>query len=125
MAIPETLREIAERIVETNRSGDPTVLLDEIYADDVVSAESQAMPGQSTNEVVGLEALRAKWAWWESASEVHSVEVDGPFYHGADRFGVIFGMDVTDKQSGERTQMRELGIYTVRDGKVVREEFFY
>jgi hypothetical protein len=30
---------------------------------------------------------------------------------------------VTEKNSGQRMQGAEVGIYTVKDGKVVREEF--
>ncbi len=32
-------------------------------------------------------------------------------------------IDVTDKASGKRAKKSELGIYTVKDGKIVREEF--
>ena len=39
---------------------------------------------------------------------------------------MIFEFDTTNKQSGKRSQMKEVGIYTVNDGgKIVREEFFY
>jgi hypothetical protein len=34
-----------------------------------------------------------------------------------------FDVDVTDKASGKRAKVSELGIYTVKDGKIVREEF--
>ncbi|MEL6600761.1 MAG: SnoaL-like domain-containing protein [Pseudomonadota bacterium] len=34
-------------------------------------------------------------------------------------------MDTTEKSSGQRTQGREVAIYTVADGKITREEFFY
>ena len=34
-------------------------------------------------------------------------------------------MDVTNKPSGERSQMVEVGLYTVAGGKVVQEEFLY
>jgi ketosteroid isomerase-like protein len=29
------------------------------------------------------------------------------------------------KPSGQRMQMNEMGLFTVKDGKIVREEFFY
>lgn len=45
-----------------------------------------------------------------------------PHPHG-DRFTVIFDMDVTFKPTGERSKMREIGLYTVEGGMVVREEF--
>lgn len=32
---------------------------------------------------------------------------------------------MTPKASGERMRMDELGLYTVKDGKVVEERFFY
>ena len=44
---------------------------------------------------------------------------------GEDRFALIFDMDVTNRETGQRMQMREVGLYTVADGKIVREEFFY
>ena len=31
--------------------------------------------------------------------------------------------DVTDKKSKERRKLSEVGVYTVKDGKIVREEF--
>ena len=34
-------------------------------------------------------------------------------------------MDVTPKASGERMQMDEVAVYTVKDGKIVQEEFLY
>jgi hypothetical protein len=36
---------------------------------------------------------------------------------------VRFDIDVTDKTSGQRFQGGEVGIYKVKNGKVVREEF--
>ena len=34
-------------------------------------------------------------------------------------------MDVTPKMTGQRVSMVEVGVYTVEDGKIVREEFYY
>jgi hypothetical protein len=36
---------------------------------------------------------------------------------------VQYDIDVTDKNSKKRIQMSEVGVYTVKDGKIVREEF--
>jgi hypothetical protein len=54
--------------------------------------------------------------------EVHSAKIGGPFV-ARDTFVVQFDIDATDKNSKERMQMSEVGIYTVKDGKVAREEF--
>ncbi len=75
-------------------------------------------------EVTGIDGIRGKHMWWAENFEVHGGDVQGPFLHGDDRFGVIFDIDATHKQSGERSQMRELAIYYVSDSKIVREEFF-
>ena len=42
---------------------------------------------------------------------------------GHDRFVVQYDADVTDKKSKERQQLSEVGVYTAKDGKIVREEF--
>lgn len=42
-----------------------------------------------------------------------------------DQFAVHFAYDVTAKPSGQRFNMAELALYTVKDGKIVREQFFY
>ena len=54
--------------------------------------------------------------------ETHSVKVLGPFV-AHDRFVVQYDIDVTDKSSKKRMQISEVGVYTVKDGKIVREEF--
>jgi ketosteroid isomerase-like protein len=41
---------------------------------------------------------------------------------------VKFWLDVTAKagpMAGKRIQMNEAALYTVKDGKIVKEEFFY
>ena len=57
--------------------------------------------------------------------EVHESSTEGPFLHGSDRFAVVFAMDATERESGQRMQMTEVGVYTVSGGKITREEFFY
>ena len=42
-----------------------------------------------------------------------------------DQFAVRFHFDVTVKETGERRVMDEVGLYTVRNGKIVEERFFY
>jgi len=42
-----------------------------------------------------------------------------------DRFAALFEMDVTFEPTGERTQLREVALYTVENGKIVQEEFWY
>lgn len=122
----ETTKATADKLVAHCKAGTTKQGLDELYDAGAISVEAMAMPGTSSPETAGVAGIRGKHEWWESAMEVHSSSVEGPFVHGADRFAVIFAFDATDKASGKRSQMREVGIYTVNDaGKIVREEFYY
>lgn len=90
------------------------------WAENVVSVE----PMGENAEIKGKAAARGKGEWWENAHTVHSVGVEGPYVNG-DQFVVRFKMDVTDKASGKRMAMDEVGVYTLRNGKIAEERFFY
>lgn len=115
--------EIAGKLVNLCRQGKNLEALNTLFADDVVSVEAVATPG-AQQEAKGLAAVKGKGEWWLANHEIHSASVTGPWPHG-DRFVVGFQYDVTNKPSGKRMKLDEVGLYTVRDGKVVREEFFY
>jgi hypothetical protein len=52
------------------------------------------------------------------------MKVEGPFV-GDRKFVVRFTGDVTFKPENRRFLLDELGIYTVQDGRIVHEQFFY
>ncbi len=90
-------------------------------ADDIVSYEDMAGP---MAVCTGKDAVKSKGAWWMANHEVHSGTVEGPYVHG-DQFVVHFTYDVTVKETGERRNLDEVGLYTIRDGKIAEERFFY
>lgn len=118
-----TFLEIANELVAGCREGRERANLDRLYAEDAVSVEAADMGGG--RETRGLAAIHGKHDWFDAMAEVHSGSVEGPFHHGDDRFAVIFEVDVTMKDTGTRSLMREVAIYHVKGGKIVREEFFY
>jgi hypothetical protein len=113
--------EVAKKLVEYCRKGEWMKAIDDLYAKDIISVEAQAMENMPA-EMRGIDQVRGKTEWWEKNMEVHSAKVTGPFV-ARDTFVVQFDVDVTDKASKKRMQMSEVGIYTVKDGKVAREEF--
>ncbi len=115
--------DVAHSLVTLCREGRFLDALEQLYSPDIVSVEPADLPGLPA-ELRGIEAVRGKNQWWIENNEVHSVEVEGP-YIGDDRFAVRFTMDTTLKPTGERSTGTEMALYTVRDGKVVREEFYY
>ena len=117
-----TALEIANKLVELCRQG-RNQEAKALYADDAVSVEAIAPPG-GQKETTGLAAIRAKGEWWRSNHEIHSAHVAGPWPHG-NKFIVGFQFDITNKPSGRRFTMEEMGLYTVENGKIVREEYFY
>jgi ketosteroid isomerase-like protein len=118
-----TTMELATHLVELCRAGQNIEAINTFYADDVVSVEAGGPPGQDRTSR-GKAAVIAKNHWWVANHEMHSTATEGPFPHD-DRFAVRFTYDVTNKPSGKRFTMNEVALYTVEDGKIVREEFFY
>ena len=113
--------EVAKKLVEYCRKSEWMKAIDDLYAKDIVSVEAQAMENMPA-EMRGIDQVRGKTEWWEKNMEVHTAKVTGPFV-ARDTFVVQFDVDVTDKGSKKRMQMSEVGIYTVKGGKVAREEF--
>jgi ketosteroid isomerase-like protein len=113
--------EVANKLVELCRNREWMKAVDELYDKDIVSVEAHEMENMP-GEMRGIDQVRGKTVWWENNMEVHSAKVSGPFV-ARDTFVVQFDVDVTDKASNKRMQMSEVGIYTVKDGKVAREEF--
>ncbi|MEL6360347.1 MAG: nuclear transport factor 2 family protein [Pseudomonadota bacterium] len=120
----EKLMQVANKLVENCRNGNEMQGLDELYAENAQSYEAAEMEGGGPREFLGRQAIKDKHDFWNANFEMHSSSVDGPYLHGEDRFSVIYEMDTTNKMSGERFQMREVGVYSVQDGKIVKEEFY-
>lgn len=117
---------VGKKLVEMCKEGKMAEAIDTLYSPDIVSIEAGAPPGGSAKSE-GIAAVKGKGEWWVANHEVHKSEVFGPYPHG-DRFIVRFKFDITAKagpMAGKRFEMDEAGLYTVKDGKVVHEEFFY
>jgi ketosteroid isomerase-like protein len=114
-------KSIAEDFTSMCKAGQLDEAGEKYWASNVVSLEP--MEGDMAR-AEGIDALRAKGAWWYGAHDIHSVDVSGPSVNG-DQFTVGFKMDITNKESGQRMQMEETALYTVANGKIVEERFFY
>ena len=56
---------------------------------------------------------------------VNSEKVDGPFFNGPNTFAVHYVFDVTPKSTGKPIRIEEVGVYTVENDQITREQFFY
>jgi hypothetical protein len=113
--------EVAQKVVELVRKQAWYEALDTLYDKDIVSVEAQTRDGSSP-EMRGAQAVRGKIDWWVNTMEIHAFKVGEPFV-AHDRFVLQYDVDVTDKSSKNRFQISEVGVYTVKNGKIVREEF--
>ena len=124
IAAPTATAAVAEELVSFCRAGRNIDAINSLYSPDIVSVESMGNE-QMPREMKGLNAVRQKNEWWVANNEVHSAQVDGPFVGEGDKFAVYYNYDVTSKPTGKRVQMEEMALYSVKDGKIVREQFFY
>lgn len=114
-----TTSEIANRLVELCRKGDYQTCYQELYNPQAQSIEADG------SVVTGMEAFAAKGKEWSAGiQDWHGSEVGEPIVSG-NFFSVPWNMTLTYKGQSEPTKFEELGVYQVKDGKVVREQFFY
>ena len=70
----------------------------------------------------GRKAVEEKNRGWMTSHTVLGASAEGP-YVGAAGFAVKFRIQVRDNATGAESHAEEVGVYTVRDGQIVREEF--
>lgn len=122
-AAPPSTAAIAQELVALCRARRNMDAITKLYSPKIVSIEpvgSENMPAEMT----GIDAIRQKNEWWFANNEVHAAETNGPFV-GEGQFAVHYAWETTFKPTGQRMKMAEMALYTVKDGKIVREEFFY
>ena len=98
--------------------------VDEIYAQNAESVEAVVPPGRDVRIASGRDAIKAKREDWAATHEIHRLDADGPYVHPPNRFAVRFEVEVTQKATDQRMTLREIAVYSVQEGKIVREEFF-
>ena len=112
---------VADQLVQMCREAKNADVLEQLYADNIVSREIAAAPAPL---VEGKDAVRQKSEqWFASVEEFHSGTVSDPLVAG-NFFSCSMSFDVTFKERG-RTQMEEICVYEVTDDQIVSEQFFY
>ena len=116
-----TSKEVAETFTALLKAGHHEEAATQFNADPIISYEAMEGPMAMCS---GRDAVKAKSDWWYANHDVHSVTTEGPFMNG-NQFALRFDMDITTKETGQRMQMAEIALYTVKDDKIVEERFFY
>jgi hypothetical protein len=122
MGVLEVGQALVEMVPQGRASEQEFVV--QYYSDNIVSVEGQGsdeMPAR----IEGIAAIKGKHDWWYNNNEVHSTAVEGPYVgNREDQFAVKFTMDHTPT-GGERAQMQEIALFTVKDDKIIQEEYLY
>lgn len=94
------------------------------WSPDVTSAEPAALSDDTPAIVSGIAAVRAKSIARFGTARIDDLGIDGPFVTG-DQFALFLDMLITDPASGRAEPFTEIAVFTVRDGRIIEERFFY
>ena len=94
-------------------------VMETMYAPDIVSVEA------SGEETAGQQPVIQKSRVWQANNTIHGAKVRGPFFNSPNQFAIHFAIDATPKATGQRVTLEEVGVYTVKNDKITREQFFY
>lgn len=115
---------VAEKLMELCSKGNHFEFMHTMYAPDIVSVEGDG------KETAGKEPVIRKSEVFQGNTTIHSQDLRGPFFCGdsnatSGRFAVYISIEFSPKAGGKRATHEEVGLYTVKNDKVTREEFFY
>lgn len=118
-----TTLDVATRYKELDQQGLYHLITDELYGSDCESIEPSTSLGLPQH-VKGMTAIREKGKLFgELVEEMFGGYCSDPVV-GGNFFSVAMGMDV--KMKGQpRMQIDEIAVFEVKDGKIVKEQFFY
>lgn len=118
-----TTEAVANQLVKFCREGKFEECIQELYSPEIVSLEPEG--GSWEVKVQGFEALAKKaQIWKDMVQEFHSSEISDPIV-AENFFSITMKSSVTLKGTKEPIDMDEVCLYEVKDGKVVKEQFFY
>ena len=115
---------VAGKFMELVNQGKHFEVMRNMYSPDMVSVEGDG------REFVGKEKVIHKSEVFQGNNAIHSQDLRGPFFLGdpnasSGRFAVYTSLDFTAKAGGARQTHDEVGLYTVKNDMITREEFFY
>ena len=119
-----SVRTVADKFMELCSQGKHFEFMRALYAPEMVSVEGDG------REFVGKEPVIHKSEVFQGNHNIHSQVIRGPFFcgdanAGSGRFAVYTTLEFSPKAGGARGKLEEVGLYTVKNDIVTREEFFY
>ena len=117
-----TTQEIANRLVELCRVGNYEQAAKELFSPNIMSVEPEGVPNRIAT---GFEAIAEKGKKFQAMIESVNSSVVTDAIVADNIFSCAMLMNVNMKGVPVPVDMNEICVYTVTDGKIVKEEFFY
>jgi hypothetical protein len=119
-----SVQTIAGRFMELCNQGKHFEVMRTMYAPEMVSVEADG------REFVGKDVVIHKSEVFQGDNAIESQDLRGPFFLGdanapSGRFAVYSAIEFSPKSGGPRQRHEEVGLYTVRNDTITREEFYY
>jgi len=110
--------DLGRKLVELFNQNKADDWIKSVWSRDVESIEGTGQVHRGPKQIL------AKWDWWTGNHEVLGASAEGP-YVGATGFAVRYQLHVKDKATGSDISMSEVAVYSVKNGRITREEFMY
>ena len=119
-----SVESVAGKFMELVNQGKHFEVMRTMYAPEMVSVEADG------REFVGKDVVIHKSEVFQGNNNILGQDLRGPFFLGdrnssSGRFAVYTSLDFAPKSGGERQRHDEVGLYTVKNDTITREEFFY
>jgi hypothetical protein len=115
-----SVQDVARDFTALLRSGQFAAAGEKYWSSDVRCIE----PGGVSAPVSGKAATRNVCAGRFGACRIDDLGIDGPFVTG-NQFALFLDMLIVDSASGQATPFTEIAVFTVRDGQISEERYFY
>ena len=115
---------VARKFMELCKQGKHFEVMRNMYAPEMVSVEGDG------HEFVGKENVIRKSEVFQGENDILSQDLRGPFFLGdpgasSGKYAVYTSIDFAPKSGGPRVTHEEVGLYTVKNDTITREEFYY
>lgn len=114
-----TTLEVAQSLIALLRQSRNVEAYNTLYA-----AETECVEADPKRSRTGLPRLTADMQAFADAHEFHYTRIEGPMVVG-ETFAVALSFRATPRSGAASFDVHEIGVYTVRNGKIIREQFFY
>ena len=120
----QSLADIASDYAALLAKGEALAAAEKYWASDIIAFEPAKSEAGDPAIAMGKPAAIARLTRWLETNAMSELLIDGPFVTG-DQFALFIDMEIVRRATGMREPFSEIATYTVRDGQIIEERFFY